>query len=214
MGYLVLFFVFVLAIKLFEKWAWPIIAGHIGESFVSGRLDSLDPQYYRILNDVMLSSKGSTETTQIDNIVVCNFGIFCIETKAYKGWIFGDANQEYWTQVIYRYKKRFYNPLKQNYAHVKAVEDLIKIKYPYARILSFVAFPNAEKIKISGTDSVGYMEDILKKIKNYNNPILSDTERDDIYQMLSQANISDKETRRQHIQSVREIKNSNDVERH
>jgi len=214
MGYLVLFFVFVLAIKLFEKWAWPIIAGHIGESFVSGRLDSLDSRYYRILNDVMLPSKGSTETTQIDHIVVSNFGIFCIETKAYEGWIFGDINRDYWTQVIYKYKKKFYNPLKQNYAHVKAVENLIQIKYPHARILSFVAFPNAKKIKISGTDSVGYMRDILKKIKNYNNSILSDTERDNIYQMLSQANIIDKEARRQHNQSVMKIKNSNDVRRH
>ncbi len=48
-------------------------------------------------------------------------GIFVIETKNYKGWIFGSENQRQWTQQIYRQKNRFQNPLHQNYLHVQAL---------------------------------------------------------------------------------------------
>ncbi|WP_339385147.1 nuclease-related domain-containing protein, partial [Vibrio paracholerae] len=37
-------------------------------------------------------------TTQIDHIVVSKFGVFVIETKYMKGWIFGSKDQKQWTQ--------------------------------------------------------------------------------------------------------------------
>jgi hypothetical protein len=94
-------------------WKPPGGRGRRAEKFVSKNLLELNPARYKILNDVMLPSRGNSSTTQIDHIVVSNHGIFCIETKAHKGWIFGNANQDYWTQVIFRYKARFYNPLRQ-----------------------------------------------------------------------------------------------------
>ena len=42
-----------------------------------------------------------------------------------KGWIFGHPDQARWTQQIYRYKENFQNPLRQNYKHVKAVQELL-----------------------------------------------------------------------------------------
>jgi Nuclease-related domain len=108
-----------------QQWKLPYLIGRSGENFVSRGLSRLDPQRYTTLDDLMLPSNGNTATTQIDHIVVSNFGIFCIETKSYRGWIFGNAQQKYWTQVIYRYRKKFYSPLRQNYAHIKAVEALL-----------------------------------------------------------------------------------------
>jgi restriction system protein len=67
-------------------------------------------------------------TTQIDQLVISTYGIFVIETKNMKGWIFGSPDQAQWTQQIYRHKQRFQNPLRQNYAHVKATRELLGLR--------------------------------------------------------------------------------------
>ena len=96
--------------------------------------------------------------------------------------------------------------MRQNYAHVKAVEELLKLKYPNVRIFSLVAFPDADKLKITGTDSVGFARDVVRKIESFTNIILSDTERDEICEILTKANILDKEVRKLHNQGARELK--------
>lgn len=179
----------------------------IGEKTISRRLYSPDSVQYKSLNNLVLPSRGNTKVTQIDHAIVSNYGIFVVETKAYKGWIFGNANQEYWTQIIFKHKERFYNPLRQNFAHIKAIEDLLgsKLKAP---IISLVAFPYADKLKISGTDLVGYTRDIIKKIESYKSIIYSDTERDEIFNLLSNANIVDAEVNKQHRREVRGLKDT------
>ncbi len=207
MNYFIIFFIIVAtAVALFVKWKLPYWIGRGGEKFVTKKLLQLDAIHYKVLNDLLLPSSGSLDTTQIDHVVVSNYGIFCIETKAYQGWIFGNANQENWTQVIFRHKEKFYNPLRQNYAHVKAVEELVKSKYSKAQIFSLVAFPDADKLKISGTDSVGFARDVVRKIESFTNFIFSDTERDEICEILTKANIIDKEARKLHDQGARELK--------
>ena len=100
----------------------PKMKGRFGEAVVSvGALKRLDPKVYRVFNDLFLPRPDGKGTTQIDHIVVSPFGIFVIETKNYAGWIFGDEDSRYWTQVIYRKKCRFQNPLHQNALHVGAL---------------------------------------------------------------------------------------------
>jgi|WetSurMetagenome_2_1015567.scaffolds.fasta_scaffold66802_2 hypothetical protein len=181
----------------------PEFKGLAGERFVTRKLANLDQDSYKTFNNIMLLSDGSTETTQIDQIVVSRYGIFCVETKNYSGWIFGGANQKYWTQVIYHNKEKFYNPLWQNYAHVKAVEKLFKGKYLQMRVYSLVAFPSADKIKVSGTDFVGYASDVVEKIMSFTNVIFSDSEVDDICLTIVSANIEDEKIRKDHDKEVR-----------
>lgn len=206
MNFLVFIAIAILILAFFLKSKERFLIGWVGEKFVSLKFRGLNPQHYKILNNLLLPSHGNLTSTQIDHIIVSNHGIFCIETKAYKGWIFGSANQAYWTQVIYRYKKRFYNPLRQNYAHVKAVEELIKSQYPKVQIFSLVAFPYAEKLKISGTDMVGYTYEIVNKIKSFTAPIFTNLQRDEICDILTNANICDKKKRKLHIKGVRDLK--------
>jgi hypothetical protein len=185
------------------------VKGHIGENFIYGKLLELDPSRYKILNDLLLKSEGNLNTTQIDHVVVSNYGIFCIETKDYAGWIFGNANQEQWTQVIYRTKSRFYNPLRQNYAHGKAIEAIVRPRYPSVPIIPYVAFPSADKLKIAGTTSVGHGRDLIHKILSFQQQVLSDADRDIIYQMLMNANINSKAMRELHDDSVQVLKEIN-----
>ena len=191
---------------LLLHWKYSILMGKSGERFVKRKLLELDPAHYVILNDLMLPSNGSLKTTQIDHVVVSNFGIFVIETKSFSGWIFGNAYDKQWTQVLYRYKQRFYNPLHQNYAHLKAVESLIRPLFPDVPISGYIAFPSADKLQISGTDSVGYATEVVSKIQKLNAPVISDQEKEKIIEVLSAANIQDKQIRKTHISNARELK--------
>jgi hypothetical protein len=83
-------------------------------------------------------------TTQIDQILVSRFGVFVIETKDYKGWIFANLKQPNWTQVFFRNKYKFQNPILQNSRHVRAVQNLLDF-LPTGAIKSVVVFTgNAE----------------------------------------------------------------------
>ena len=91
-----------------------------GEVLVRNALiNQLPAKEWHLLNNITLKLENGT--TQIDHILVSRYGVFVIETKHYKGWIFGDEKSKQWTQVIYQIKHRFQNPLHQNYKHLKAV---------------------------------------------------------------------------------------------
>ena len=62
--------------------------GKIGENKVSRALCANLDKEYCFLNDVIIPDNIGG-TTQIDHIVLSPYGIFVIETKNLKGWIFG-----------------------------------------------------------------------------------------------------------------------------
>src|SRR5690348_13855629 len=79
-----------------------------GESEVSHRLQRhFRPPDYHLLNHVTLQLEDGT--TEIDHILVSRFGVFVIETKDFKGWIFANPTQAKWTQVLFKYKFKFQN---------------------------------------------------------------------------------------------------------
>jgi hypothetical protein len=204
----------VICAAVLLQWKRPYLIGKSGENFVSRELSRLDPRRYTTLNDLLLPSNGNTATTQIDHVVVSNFGIFCIETKSYKGWIFGGAQQEFWTQVIYRYRAKFYNPLRQNYAHVKAVEALLGSAFARVPVRGFVAFPRAEMLSISGTNTVDYATNVVQKVAAYTQSVVTDDERDTIVRILLNANIRDKKARKDHVKETRALRIGNPARTH
>ena len=50
---------------------------------------------YTIIDDVILLTEHCT--TQIDHVVVSKYGIIAIDTKNYRGEIYGDDNRKEWT---------------------------------------------------------------------------------------------------------------------
>lgn len=106
--------------------------GFVGESVINlATWLMLDKQIYHRLNNITLplANGGST---QIDHIIVSIYGIFVIETKHYKGWIFGSENQAQWTQAFPNGSKyKFQNPLRQNYLHLKTLAELLALDMHY-----------------------------------------------------------------------------------
>lgn len=138
--YIVGFLCLLLVVKFFKS---PIVKGWLGEWQVRRGLKRLDPAVYRHFHDLYLPRPDGQGTTQIDHVVISPFGILVIETKNYRGWIFGTEKQREWTQQIYRRKSRFQNPLHQNQLHVRALSNFLGL--PEERFFPVVFFVgNAE----------------------------------------------------------------------
>ena len=113
-----------------------IIKGWLGEKITSlGIWAFLDKKVYSRFHDIIVPSKNGT--TQTDHILVSKFGIFVIETKNMKGWIFGSEKQPKWTQSIYRKKSSFQNPLRQNYRHIKCLSEHLNLDLSYFHSVVF-----------------------------------------------------------------------------
>ena len=159
--------------------------GKLGEKSVAKKLKKLDKNKYKVINDVIL--KTSRGTSQIDHLVVSNYGIFVIETKNYQGWIVGSENTDNWQQIIYNKKNFFRNPIKQNYGHIKAIEENLKLNNKI-KYISIIVFMNGCDLKVNTTTPVLYEHDLLKQIYKYKKQLLLEEEVKNTYKMLLKAN--------------------------
>ena len=138
--------------------------GKIGEEKVATLLRLL-PKEYVVLNNVIISNGKST--AQIDHVVVSPYGIFVIETKNYKGWIFGKDYYKQWTQNIFGRRYKFYNPVKQNETHIKALRKLL---YQFGNIpyISIIAFSSKASLFVeSDQGHVTHILSVTSVIQDY-----------------------------------------------
>lgn len=100
--------------------------GDIGESRISILNESgLDENHIGLDNVLIPLPDGGT--TQIDHIVVSPYGLYIIETKNMGGWIYGNEYDSQWTQVLYKQKYTFQNPLRQNYKHCQVIASALSL---------------------------------------------------------------------------------------
>ena len=114
--------------RIFGAWRFRTFQNS-GEELVSRVLRShFGPPDYHLMNHITIRMEDGT--TQVDHILVSRFGVFVIETKDYKGWIFANAADATWTQVLFRRRFKFQNPIFQNKRHVRAVQGLLEFLPP------------------------------------------------------------------------------------
>lgn len=186
---------FLFAIAIFQ----PKIKGYLGEKAVANRLSRLPEQQYKILNDIMLRTNYGT--TQIDHIVVSIYGIFVIETKNYKGWITGSEYAEQWTKNMYGKKYLFRNPLKQNYAHVKALEE--KMNLSIDKFIPIIAFSGNSNIKVKTSKPVIYISQLKRVVQSYSDIKFKEQELDELVLRIRMSDVTTKETKRDHVEQIR-----------
>jgi len=160
----------------------------------------LDSQIYRSIKNVTIPTANGT--TQIDHVIVSKYGIFVVETKNIKGWIYGDEKQPQWTQVLYGKKYRFQNPLRQNYRHTKALSEFLGIGH--SKIHSVIMFWSECEFKTPMPPNVldrGYSAHIKSKTE----VLFSDEEVDEICEAINSGRLPKSwSTRRQHLNSLKE----------
>lgn len=144
--------------------------GDIGELAVAVMLKDLDKEKYTIIHDIKLKNiSGNTGSTQIDHIVISTFGIFVIETKAYKGKIYGKEKSRIWTQYLSNQKNNFMNPIFQNYVHIRAIESILEDSYPemiYHSIIAFSGEANIDSIEVTKAKvcKIRYVSEAIKDL--------------------------------------------------
>lgn len=188
----------ILLAALFQLFK-PTIKGWFGEKTISLYLHRLPQDEYSVINDIILPTENGT--TQIDHIVVSLYGVFVIETKNYKGWIYGGEKSAQWTQNIYGKKSSFMNPIRQNFAHVKAIEARL-VQYPSLPIIPIVAFSPECDLKVKTTSHVIYFRRVNEVIRNYNQKVINKDEVTSIVNLLLSGNLNTAAVKKEHINVV------------
>lgn len=182
----------------------PKIKGWFGETMVNLMLTKrLDQSTYKIIPNVMLPIDDAT--TQIDHVVVSRFGIFVIETKNYKGWIFGSEHDAQWTQQLFKKKSRFQNPLRQNYMHTATLADLTGMPHGYFK--SVIVFSGEATFKTEMPVNVIHAGRLIDYIRSQNSVIIKDEQVPEIVSAISEwAGTVSKDLKSQHVENLRKSK--------
>jgi len=142
-----------------------------GEALLSGvALTNFGPPDYHLMNHVTLQMNDGT--TQVDHILVSRFGVFVIETKDYKGWIFANANQSNWTQLLFEWKFKFQNPIFQNMRLVRAVQGLLDF-LPPGVIKSVVVFTGKAKFMTETPQGVFSISGLIEYLREQTVEVMS-----------------------------------------
>ncbi|MBU0973058.1 MAG: NERD domain-containing protein [Proteobacteria bacterium] len=162
----------------------------------------LDKKKYHLIKNVTFPTEDGS--TQIDQIIVSEYGIFVVETKNMKGWIFGEEHQKVWTQSIFKHKSKFQNPLHQNYKHVKTLERVLNIESD--KFFSVIVFVGDVTFKTKMPANVNYPRGYLNFIKSKNEILLSQEEVKKAIQSIELGRFERSyKTNREHVKHVKKI---------
>lgn len=170
----------IIILKILNYYS-PKIKGFIGEYKVKSRLSKLNNDEYKVIHNLRIFYNGIM--SQIDHIVISKYGIFVIETKNYKGVIYGGEKSYEWTQTHGYAKTKFYNPIKQNIGHIKALQANLS-ENKNINFFPIVVFTGKAKLKINSSFPVVHTHQLINTINSQKNPNLHVEKIEDIYNNL------------------------------
>jgi len=163
----------------------------------------LNKDTYHLIKNITIPADGGS--TQIDHVIVSRFGVFVVETKNLRGWIFGKEGDAYWTQKLYRHSEKFQNPLRQNYKHTKTLSEILGISDDKMR--SVVVFPGDSAFKTEMPENVTRSVGYIRYIRSQTKPVLTEGEIRQIIKLIAEKQLAPGlKTHFQHIKHVKDIK--------
>ena len=179
--------------------------GWEGEWIVARKLRRL-PHGYIVLNDLLLPTTGQG-STQIDHLVVSEYGVFVIETKNYSGIITGSEYGEIWTKNMFGHKFSLHNPIEQNQTHIRAVARILTNAKIGSRVYSIITFPKAAKLMIkSDRCEIVHFNRLCQTIRKYQDVQMDWDTAQRAAKILREANITNHRRRREHLKYVKQRK--------
>lgn len=164
-----------------------------------------------IYHDLYLKLNRGDYFSQIDLVLLTDVGIVVIEVKKITGRIYGNIDQDYWTQVLAygRYKYKLYNPLKQNKSHVIHLKRILnEPNVPFFSLIVFYGNNTIENINNVPENvaliSNNYIPNYIQLLIN-SNPRIEYRDKANIINVLNQAvlNGENKEIRELHKRNIR-----------
>ncbi|WP_304511885.1 nuclease-related domain-containing protein [Desulfobacula sp.] len=158
---------------------------------------------YHVVNNVTFPTKDGS--TQVDHIIISPFGVFVVETKNMRGWIFGRERDKYWTQKLHKnHSQKFQNPLHQNYKHTKILTELLGL--PETKVKSLIAFVGDFTFKTTMPENVTKGFGYLRYLKGHNQRILTEVENENIIKTIAQNRLSPGlKTHKAHVKHINRI---------
>lgn len=189
----------------------PWFKGFIGELIINFTIKlRLDKKNYRLLKNVTFPTEDGT--TQIDHILVSQYGLFVIETKNMQGWIYGSNQQKQWTQKNFKHTNKFQNPLHQNYKHTKTLASCLDI--PDSKIFSVIVFVGDCEFKTDMPENVMFAGRLIRYIKSKQEILLSQPEVDSITAQIQSERLQPSiKTHQDHVMHVKEIQHKKESTR-
>lgn len=213
------------------------VSGMYGEFTIAAVLKSL-PCKYHVLNDIILQTGTKLEryqpqiygtdnfkhitkngkvfsiinkSTQLDHIIVSNYGIFVIETKNHKGFIFGDTQSKVWTQTFKGSGHfTFYNPVHQNEGHLINLSKQLGIDRNF--MTGMIVFTNPEANLVNVNCPFCFTVDKLyDAILCYDKQIWNDKQVLQVIQKIEKINSNSYLKAKEHEEYVKHIKHVQEV---
>ena len=176
------------------------LKGNFGEGTVAHHLKSLPSNKYVVFNDVMV--KTGRGSTQIDHIVVSQYGIFVIETKNIQGNIIGKYKSENWVKSYHGRNYEFFNPIIQNQGHINALCH--KLNLPASKFISIIVFSVRGRLLLPQMPvPVVYTTQVAGRIKCYRDVKLNVAQVNEIADRIKRLKTYKEVSNRQHIQDVK-----------
>lgn len=226
------------------------VSGNYGEFTVSSVLKSL-PANYTVMDNILLQTgtmlrpyhpekygqsvwevkavKGKPgklyevvkQSTQVDHVIVSEFGVFVIETKNHKGMVFGDINGKVWTQVLVGSKGpraygghdhyTFYNPVTQNLGHIKALSEALHLNQAY--MTGMVVFTNPDASLGNVNCNCCYtLNGLYEAITKYNKVVFTWDKTLDLVNKLDKLNSNSYLLAKEHERYVKDLQHHKDID--
>ena len=182
------------------------IAAYLHKKYLEDMTNNLN---HLVVNDLLIWNGKAA--AQIDHIVIFPWGLLVIEDKNFSGWIYGKEEEKYWTRVFFKDKETFYNPIKQNEKHVKALRQMLadcNVRYQHVHYESLIVFSNECKLKTKCKTRVVQRLDLQEALEYYEalhpQTLLSNLDRSNIFSFLQHKNEKNAEKRFMHVKYIRD----------
>lgn len=182
----------------------PKVKGIIGERRVAKKLAKVAKKYKgKVINDVMIPGEND-KTSQIDHILIAPQGIFVVETKNYSGRIYGNDNNQNWTQVLAygKVKNKLYNPVKQNATHLYRLKELLNRRVRMESVVVIVS-GNTKYIDSESVYTLGELRHLIEKDDKVE---LDDADVEKIYYEIMDYKNNPIITKKEHIKEIKQMK--------
>lgn len=175
--------------------------GAYGEMIVNSviSLPAFKNKNCKLYKDVYIQNDGFV--SQIDHIFIMDIGVLVVETKMFNGVVAGSPSDMYWYATNYGHRIQFYNPIKQNAAHVEAVRKLIG-DYNIIPLVVF-AWSNKPKREMNGVLNFSEFKD-YPLFNQTENP-LSSEDIEYICHLLDENNKNKKVLKEKHLKQIKEL---------
>ena len=194
--------------------------GEVGEETIAYLLSGFNRSQFIVLNNILLNkpfvTRKDVPTVQIDHIVVSVYGIFVIETKNYRGKIYGYEDAKNWYTYMGGQKFTFQNPIMQNYGHGKVIGQLIDrnaskvgmigVQYPVHQIVAFSDYADISRVNADPRFVAQFFR-VPDAIMNLCDDVyLTYEQMEAIANLIQSNNIYSPEAMQKHIESIKEHK--------